>query len=87
VKVYRLNWQLKLSSSAGKSMVPRVHWLPGESFHPEESHPALNPTVEWLEGRSLSSWVERLGDRWKEESLITMTPSNHAQFLRVRAMD
>ena len=32
---------LKLNSSAGKSMPPRVHRLPGESFHPRESHTAL----------------------------------------------
>ena len=32
---------LKLNSSTGKSMVPRVHRLPGGSFHPRESHTAL----------------------------------------------
>ena len=32
---------LKLNSGAGKSMAPRVHRLPGESFHPRESHTAL----------------------------------------------
>ena len=30
-----------MNSSAGKSMAPRVHRLPGESFHPRESHTAL----------------------------------------------
>ena len=32
---------LKLNSSAGKSMAPKVHRLPGESFHPRDSHTAL----------------------------------------------
>ena len=33
--------KVKLNSSAGKSMAPRVHQLHGESFHPRESHTAL----------------------------------------------
>ena len=33
--------KVAIFSSAGKSMAPRVHRLPGESFHPRESHTAL----------------------------------------------